>query len=198
MGRIGSTKLVLPKWRKYGTYDRHFRVQKPSNQVRINYLWLNMKLLNQTAIFGHPPSHVCFTVFLAINGFYCCFCLTKKKKVDVHNSRGFSLVRRTSPVLGRAGQTHFHWAIRFINSPSKWKLTLVWNKLENEFQTKVSFFSNLAYVSNIRQNRQSFLEMSMLLPHFLSSIYFGFSHFKEVVWRRLVGKILQTWVWKKT
>ena len=49
-----------------------------------------MKLFNQTDIFGHPPSHVCFTVFLAINGFYCCFCLTKKKKVDVHNSRGFS------------------------------------------------------------------------------------------------------------
>ena len=26
MGRIGSTKLVLPKWHKYGTYNRHFRV----------------------------------------------------------------------------------------------------------------------------------------------------------------------------
>ena len=26
MGWIGSTKLVLPKWHKYGTYNRHFRV----------------------------------------------------------------------------------------------------------------------------------------------------------------------------
>ena len=26
MGRIGSTKLVLPKWHKYGTYNRHLRV----------------------------------------------------------------------------------------------------------------------------------------------------------------------------
>ena len=27
MGRIGSTNLVLPKWHKYGTYNRHLRVR---------------------------------------------------------------------------------------------------------------------------------------------------------------------------
>ena len=31
MGRIGSTKLVLPKWHKYGTLNRVIRVPRPDS-----------------------------------------------------------------------------------------------------------------------------------------------------------------------
>ena len=66
MGRIGSTKLVLPKWHKYGTYNRHFRVggsKSPKTPLRRQYI--NAQCLQELAeqLSGFPKSNSYEVVF---------------------------------------------------------------------------------------------------------------------------------------
>ena len=54
MGKIGSTKLVLPKWHKYGTYDRHLRVDAWASTTAMEIGWAEYMLpLLQVYIVSH-------------------------------------------------------------------------------------------------------------------------------------------------
>ena len=55
LGRIGSTKLVLPKWHKYGTLNRVIRVGCVAHlwlNVKVK-LWILFKLCFKTKIFSN-------------------------------------------------------------------------------------------------------------------------------------------------
>ena len=72
MGRIGSTKLALPKWHKYGTYNRHLRVETTNSAFYCQF-GKNTKHSDQTEI---------VEIHLKIDS----FCTIKHLFLSIHNA----------------------------------------------------------------------------------------------------------------
>ena len=154
MGRIGSTKLVLPKWHKYGTYNRHLRVPKLSN--------IEVGIESCFEIYSFKPRKLYWLLSC---------CIFSKNR----NAWSFSTVPRT-----QYENNIWFFALQLKNWQTPRHLImlyLTWNHAK-----QYDYYVYICWISAQKQKFYTYLKQIILLPIYFNNIltYLGIYVFISV------------------